>query len=663
MNAIQNDLNKFTKYSIKNNYYKLDKFVEMKNISQMYFFAKLFYLNNKKYKNKSKKIGGRIFKQSEEWITSNIDVMYSLYHGRIDNMEQFIVPNNVYLVIPLCCGFYNWTSSSLTNFLSKDVQKIKEIINESEFIVKIMSNNYVILKPDDTYCDVFLSITYENFFLTPFGLRFIDEPDENKLINNYNNLILHTTPQMYKTLELMEHIHLFMNRGLIIDNDKENFKNILNMIEHYKNINSQTNPQLFKNFILYFFQIKCIKNFHFFQSILNDNRSVILNVDVSKINFNTNTLYDARVDINDKIIYISTLLNFLSKSDNNDYLRIKNDLIGVINCMITDIIYSKSKIFLNNNTYLNFISKILPEINFTLETSYESKLFEFNSLELSGINISIRNNINNNDIWKDYNKDKLHVLENHTDYTNNFNNYKYKYITWLKWNIYNLYHKIIHVSKISWFETNFYKKIVNENKKFSLKYLVEYISEYQPEKIKFLLNFSCQGFNNGVCENVKCIRHLYTNIKNNYQVSNVFNQNNILELYKLMSMMNKGIGWNKPRIQSDNNSSTLNNFVIFFSSIFQNELNKKEIEINLSEVLHNSQLASNILLWYFINYNNDFLNYFKENEQIFKYRDDITNTMIIYFNVALTNYYDNILEAIDKKTLMVNILGEKIIII
>ena len=638
---IQNNLNKILKYSIKKKNYQMDKYLQLTNTNEIYFYNKLNYVN--KRNNIAKQEAGSIFDKNDDWLTDNIDIIYTRYHGIIDSSEHIIIPHNIYLILPLCCGFYNFAHIEETHFILSNILDIKKKINTDEYITVIGINNYVILKPNDTYCNIRMDISYEKYHYIPMGLNFIEDLQDNVTNEDYNELVhglfYGNHHQIYKNLEMMEFIDIIKEQGMIFNGTYINL--IIDKIKKYKR---STGKQifLFDNFISYFLKNDFYNNINLFKEIIEEHRVSIDKIITPKFDGNIFLETYNNLTLDDFFNKITELLDYLIKQTNlNQNIMLRDKLINLIDKKIQNIIYNKSQIFNNSSKqkYINFIKNSLFNIKFSFQENNQFNLFKFNRLELNDVKIQPDDEINN------------YVFEdNFNEFKNNFHIHKIKYIKWLKWNLYNLYWKLSYVYSIKWVESNFYKKIINENKNLSLKNLLEYISSIIPEKKKFVFNSSCQGFDNKVCDNVKCIKNLYKNVKNKIQVSQVFNQNDISILDKLMTDMSNG-KWNKPSVDEEYADIIEKYFFYFFTKI---------LHFNQD----NSNLASKILYWYFYNYNKDFIKYFINENQIFdqKYLSELKNTFIIYFNIALTNYYDYIATT-QQKYVMVHHLGEKINII
>lgn len=169
--TMNNYLYKIFKYCDKLHNYNSIKYITPFNTKEIYLQNKSLYKNQK---------GGELVVPE---TLKNIDIIQTIYHGSLTNIS-FIIPDNIYLIIPLCCGFYNYAIDAYSQFFTFQTGEngeivpyeqindyIKKNINVAENIIKIGYNNYIILRPSTEYCDILLQIDYNTKIGTiPIGI-------------------------------------------------------------------------------------------------------------------------------------------------------------------------------------------------------------------------------------------------------------------------------------------------------------------------------------------------------------------------------------------------------------------------------------------------------------------------------------------------------------
>ena len=111
-----NLLYKNFKYSEKLKNYDLFFTMNSNNLELVNNLLKKKYL-------KQYQIGGELIPDSD---LENASITHFSFHGIIKTNANLLVPNGIYLIIPLCCGFSNYISGSDYLFFSKPDTEIKK---------------------------------------------------------------------------------------------------------------------------------------------------------------------------------------------------------------------------------------------------------------------------------------------------------------------------------------------------------------------------------------------------------------------------------------------------------------------------------------------------------------------------------------------------------
>lgn len=106
MSTNEKDLYKVYKYAIKSKNKLLLDHLSPTNMKTIYMHEKICYLNGQNQH-------GGVLVDPEK--LKDIDIIQVSYHGSLKT-NMFIIPDNIYLIIPLCCGFYNYADYSYDNF-------------------------------------------------------------------------------------------------------------------------------------------------------------------------------------------------------------------------------------------------------------------------------------------------------------------------------------------------------------------------------------------------------------------------------------------------------------------------------------------------------------------------------------------------------------------
>ena len=157
-------LYKAIKYISKTKQYDLIDVLDTKNIEFIYDISKKNYLQK----------GGKYLSEDE---LENTELMFLSFHGQINSFKKLIVPEDIYLTIPLCCGTYfdiNKEFISETYFYddpdesNEEYEKFKNINNSINFITQLFMTVYGDIAKD--YIDIYvifinyLSIKFPKLF-------------------------------------------------------------------------------------------------------------------------------------------------------------------------------------------------------------------------------------------------------------------------------------------------------------------------------------------------------------------------------------------------------------------------------------------------------------------------------------------------------------------
>ena len=80
------------------------------------------------------------------------------YHGRMDTTKIMTIPNNVTLVLPLCCGIATLIDGSDKEFFERTDQEIINNVKQCDRTIKIGNTKHLIIKPNEQYCDIRIHI-------------------------------------------------------------------------------------------------------------------------------------------------------------------------------------------------------------------------------------------------------------------------------------------------------------------------------------------------------------------------------------------------------------------------------------------------------------------------------------------------------------------------
>lgn len=109
-------------------------------------------------KNNVVQTGGKLVSDHQ---LKNALIYHAVFHGKLSEDKILTIPTNVFLILPVCCGFTVMDTIEETQFFTKSESELLEIINNCKNILTIGRKNFVILRPGDQYCDLALSINLD----------------------------------------------------------------------------------------------------------------------------------------------------------------------------------------------------------------------------------------------------------------------------------------------------------------------------------------------------------------------------------------------------------------------------------------------------------------------------------------------------------------------
>jgi len=652
-----NYLYKIFKYCYKMNDYSLINYITPPNIREIYLQNKILYINKSNKSNKlNNQTGGELVNPE---ILKNIDIIQTIYHGSLQN-KAFIIPDNIYLILPLCCGFYNYAIHAYTEFFTNQYDEkgnnipyekvneyIKTIVNNSENIIKIGYNNYIILRPSNEYCDIYLQIHYDTTIGTmPIGIfdsyryRFkikkysFDENEYN--LNDTNEELCNFIDDekkinIYNGLLYMEKIRIKEWKIDDIENNQKEFSLfelkdktylLCHYITHYISKYISTYITVLKN------------NEEIFFKILNTSQQNIYK-----------KIYDKQINNISRMNYLLIIYNFFKT-----YLQTNENII--INKFCADIL----KITRDN------ITKIIDE-----------EFFKIQKINISDDNVGYLNFLVTikNIFFKHINKESINdlILDQESTFldklcliskinyiqTINFETNKEIYLIF---NLVNIYFKLAVISNKDCIELECYKYIANNNLKFILSNVLNYLSLRQKkiyptdiDKQKlFVFNVSCQGFSSdNICENNKCLRKLGINTSG-IKYTEIFNQSSFLKIIEVIKLLNLP-SYNYINIVGEESNINTMNSILESTQLFVD-----------SQGNNYTKSACRLMIWYFKQeytkiYNHLIQNLFNDPESL----KESTNAIITFLNLAITLLYNKSFSQ-DQKYAVRHIMGDLILI-
>lgn len=588
-------LYKAIKYSKKTNNKNYLSIIDTHNSEFIYKISKSNYLQ------KNIQTGGANLIKPEN--ISQIKLTHCAFHGSLETETMMKVPENIYLIMPLCCGFGITSTLDEEKFFFKSEEEIISYVNEnsSNGVLQVENQHFIILKPGDEYCDINLSFTFD--LDKEIGI-FSHQTKKNKN-NSIEQIITTSLRDEYIDAKISQNDLDFYDKVAIDKLTKANMNNVKNEThethethETYDvEFDSQitTNSGIFNIFKKNVFEIGTHKFL------------VPIDQQLDKIENNSNTLSMKETFIN--VDYGLILMGVISNDLNKNYLKIcieklKNGIKNlkqfnseIIQNQINDILGFVEEI--NVNIYSNIIKKSESEklpifiqklcdtifnlkFNFQQKDEnnesmeYNLKIFEdlekeISSIDYSKIILDLMDEINIIELLpkiklemfkKTYKIPEHNILKKMTI----INNYllstdiyyfdkdvmvspKFRYL------IDEIKNKFFGILKISAMEENekIFLKIVYTNNPpgyvgFTLNDVLTFLTivseETNKNQINFVFNKSCQSIkpDENVCKISKCFSQVMNKLgyqKNKIEYSDIFNQKDINKLIDVLVEIDK----------------------------------------------------------------------------------------------------------------------------
>ena len=140
---------KLLKYSNKLNTIKYLGVENNNDIDLLYKMAKKAYINGQS--------GGE-----HTDLSSCKEIYISNFHGKMVG-ESFTIPNNTWVIVPFGTGFVNYLGKEEKEFFLQNRDVILNEFNKNNGkTINLFGKNFFILKPGDTYCNVEITINFDN---------------------------------------------------------------------------------------------------------------------------------------------------------------------------------------------------------------------------------------------------------------------------------------------------------------------------------------------------------------------------------------------------------------------------------------------------------------------------------------------------------------------
>jgi hypothetical protein len=641
-------LYKLLKYSNKSNKTQyLNETKNFQNFEILHKLAKNDYLNKQK--------GGEYINLSE-----CKEIYISNFHGKMVG-ESFKIPDNTWVIVPFGSGFVNYLGKEEKEFFLQNKDTIMENINKNNGkSFNLFGKNFLILKPNDNYCNVQIQINFDN--MIDEGLY---EIEHSALINR---------DPFYRKMNFGDIFTNPLNEDYLVGfNILQKYKEILRIYMSKKqvffNINSIKNDpeEFYKNIKMKISSLG--KSDRICKIIPYSTNDFLIKENISRILY---PFFIEKTTRNIKQIYenlIQKIKNFKlpandSSSDFNEYTKIINNFIQVWG----------DSLLLNeyNLQYKNMISNI-STIEYIL-----TKIIE--EIQIKNLNLKYPDNFNklkniNDELIKDMKHKLNYEIIFDTIFKEKFSHLsteKISLIDHIQTSIDNSFHKVLYyendgsivnieifdlierlnvnvrslalglyystsfclvffriLSTMSDISLDLLKTYLTTDKPLYLSDIIESINATSDEK-KIIFSRSCQGFDQSVSiENAaKCLK--YTT---EFDLTNVFNQNSV-------DIITKAILYIK-----DNN---LDN--IFNENIgHQDEKLYYDLICILSIDMSNSDIITKIFIVYLKKNYIELYNYFKFNMEIptpteekvslIKYQEKI---VLLILNLFIKSVFDKV---------------------
>jgi hypothetical protein len=525
-----NSIYKVVKYSSKLKNKELISLLNPSNTDLIYDLLKKEYLNNQQN-------GGVDLLSYKNINIKNVQLMTILYHGEMNSKRNLIVPKNIHLIVPLCCGISNFETLDFYQYFQRDPENIKNDINKKERIFTIGTKNCIILKPNEQYCDIKLELRLD---ITV-----------NEGIHIFEN-------GLHKYDDVKIDISQFTQEDIII------FKSIIKNNILKENIIESSTEQKFTEYFFYYLEHT--------QNVELSIGNMMTNInDIEKI---THNILGPKIMIKLKEIQKNIISKMLILDNNifDEYIREKTIKLEkekemFLNGKIKPRMFFQSMLNLNgflDHEIKNNNDDILIKNNYVIK----KVLHNISSINIESICKNIYKNENEEEIFTGYIPIPF-AFKNFLKITSelNLNNFKLSqyellsvchtdiYFTCVNYNIfqtdlyksyYNSVMKVIlliqKVHKMSIIEKDLVIEkitpVLKTNKKVNL-YLsdvISFIGNKIGSKHAFIYNASCQNFGNDTtCQSYKCFGMIGKLInRKEMQHIKVFNQDSIEKLINII---------------------------------------------------------------------------------------------------------------------------------
>lgn len=141
---------KSIKYGIKTDQPEILSTINSKNCKDVYLTLKSNHVNN------INQIGGKLINENQE---SQVTLQHVVFHGDMASNKILHVPTNMFVFLPLCCGFT--VTNAIDEFAFFDDEEsnvIKKMnIKTKNSAIQVGKKKYIVLKEHDEYCDIEIS--------------------------------------------------------------------------------------------------------------------------------------------------------------------------------------------------------------------------------------------------------------------------------------------------------------------------------------------------------------------------------------------------------------------------------------------------------------------------------------------------------------------------
>lgn len=537
------DIYKAIKYGIKTEQPEVLSTINSKNCKNVYKLLKSNYINNKN------QIGGQLLNES---FNEQIILKHVVFHGKMASDRILRVPNNMFVFMPLCCGFTVTNTIDEFAFFDNEEHQIVSKMNKitKNGILHVGKKKYIVLKQHEEYCDI--EIEYIADLLLEEGIFANRAKRENKdmIINvlteivhgeNMNRVVTHDNIEFLKLLRNDKQIKEQVHSGP--EPTEEEIKQYL--LQTYYVINKVTND--LDRYILF-------SNVygHILQKIINDKYNQIFN-DFYKMLQKTKEIKKQY-----KLIPHTTHPEFINK-----FIEHVSNIIIELNLSNNDVMILKKYLFYSNIKSISPLGEFIDLCKYFYDNSETHNYAQ----DLTLINTN----------WKTYNSQLQYVsvTENNVLFKNIFLAIEHKdYIS----EIHHCTHVLMGLGKcigqlckitlMSPFEKTFliqkYLSQAPGQVKIYLSDVLHAIHLDNPHVPHFIVNKSCQGFqeDSNVCVINRCFQKIISKLHPDVSSSEspgVFDQKDP----KILVLVIKKIMEN-PTYQSEINGAKEKNKKLFF---------------------------------------------------------------------------------------------------